>query len=170
MTTEECLLDQRRQVRNPGLAKDEVETVLKRALGVRSVIWLGRGIAGDDTHGHVDDVCRFVNARTIVYCAEQNTGDVNYAALKDNEARLRGSVFPTARGPGWLLAHAGASLHGPLRLPASYANFYSANDTVLVTAVQRSERSFCVGDLPNCSQDASGRHSCVDWCAGSAHS
>ena len=82
LTTEECLLDPAVQVRNPGLSRRELEGALKDFLGVTTILWLGRGIAGDDTHGHVDDVCRFVDPRTIVLASETDRHDVNYRALE----------------------------------------------------------------------------------------
>jgi agmatine deiminase len=78
LTTEECLLDQKRQVRNPGFSRNQTETALRESLSVKNIIWLGKGIAGDDTHGHVDDLCRFVNRRTVVLCREKNSRDKNY--------------------------------------------------------------------------------------------
>jgi agmatine deiminase len=133
LTTEECLLDPVVQVRNPGLTKGELETVLRDYLGARAVLWLGRGIAGDDTHGHVDDLCRFVRPDTVVLCRERDSRDSNYAALEENRERLQG--MRTADG----LAVAVVDLPMPAprrfagqRLPASYANFYVANAAVLV--------------------------------------
>src|SRR5204863_1103770 len=75
LTTEECLLDPAVQVRNPGLGRGEIEAVLRNQLGVTNVLWLGKGIAGDDTHGHVDDLCRFVSPRTVVLCRETDPHD-----------------------------------------------------------------------------------------------
>jgi agmatine deiminase len=133
LTTEECLLDQKIQARNPGLTRKEVENALKRWLGATNVLWLGRGIAGDDTHGHIDDLCRFVGPRTVVLCSEENPQDANYAALEENRERLEdmrleeGSRIDVVKLP----------MPGPLvfknrRLPASYANFYLSNTAVLV--------------------------------------
>ncbi len=133
LTTEECLLDQAVQVRNPGITKTELETVLHDYLGAQTVLWLGRGIAGDDTHGHVDDLCRFVGPDTVVLCRERNPRVANYAPLAENRERLQG--MHTAGGgaiavvdlpmpaPRWFAGQ---------RLPASYANFYVANAAVLV--------------------------------------
>jgi agmatine deiminase len=133
ITTEECLLDPVTQARNPYLHRSEIETVLCNALGVSTVIWLGRGIAGDDTHGHVDDVCRFVDATTVVLCQEYDAKDANYAALAENKERLHDAR--TADGSKIevidLPMPAPLSFDGQ-RLPASYANFYVANAAVLV--------------------------------------
>jgi agmatine deiminase len=132
LTTEECLLDEVQQ-RNPGFTRADYETVFAQYLGVRKVLWLGRGIAGDDTHGHVDDLARFVAARGVVAAVEDDPGDVNHDPLRENLERLRGM---TDLGGEPLEVHtlpmpAPVVLDGQ-RLPASYANFYIANDRVLV--------------------------------------
>ena len=133
LTTEECLLDPKVQVRNPGFGKQEVEQALRENLGVSTVLWLGRGIAGDDTHGHVDDLCRFVNARTVVLCQETNSSDDNYRPLQENRERLKGMRLED----GSRIEVVDLPMPAPLifdgqRLPASYANFYFANAAVLV--------------------------------------
>jgi agmatine deiminase len=133
LTTEECLLDQKRQVRNPGFDRGQTEAVLREYLGVINVIWLGKGIAGDDTHGHVDDLCRFVNRRTVVVCREKNHSEKNYRALEENWERLRGARLED----GSKLDVVALPMPSPLffdgvRLPASYANFYISNAAVLV--------------------------------------
>ena len=132
LTTEECLLDQVVQTRNPGLGRDDTERALRDHLGVDTVIWLGCGIAGDDTHGHVDDIARFVGPRTVVAATEADPRDVNHAPLAENLARLR-----RARVRGGRLRVVPIPMPGPLwfgkqRLPASYLNFYVANGLVLV--------------------------------------
>jgi agmatine deiminase len=133
ITTEECLLDPAVQVRNPGLACDDLEAVLREALGVTNVVWLGNGIAGDDTHGHVDDLCRFVGPGRVVLCRETNPADANHRALDECRERLQDTRLedgsPLEVGP--------LPMPRPLffkgqRLPASYANFYVANAAVLV--------------------------------------
>ncbi|MDA0745815.1 MAG: agmatine deiminase family protein, partial [bacterium] len=90
LTTEECLLDPEVQVRNPGMSRVEVEAALRDFLGTKQVIWLGKGIVGDDTHGHVDDLCRFVNETTVVLCRETDSSDANYRLLEENRERLEG--------------------------------------------------------------------------------
>src|ERR1700752_4352750 len=90
ITTEECLLDPKVQTRNPGLSRYEIENVFRDVLGVTNTLWLGNGIAGDDTHGHVDDLCRFVNPTTVVLCHEDDRRDVNYKPLAENRERLQG--------------------------------------------------------------------------------
>jgi agmatine deiminase len=133
LTTEECLLDPDVQVRNPRLSRADLEAVLRGALGVTNVLWLGRGIAGDDTHGHVDDLCRFVDARTVVLCRETDPRDANYRALAENRERLQGMRLED----GGSIDVVDLPMPAPLafrgqRLPASYANFYVANAAVLV--------------------------------------
>jgi agmatine deiminase len=132
LTTEECLLGEVQQ-RNPGFTRADYQTVFAEYLGVRKVLWLGRGIAGDDTHGHVDDLARFVGPRAVVTAVEDDPGDVNYEPLRENLERLRG-MTDLAGEP--LEVHA-LPMPAPVvcdgqRLPASYANFYIANDRVLV--------------------------------------
>ncbi|MDP2324040.1 MAG: agmatine deiminase family protein, partial [Gammaproteobacteria bacterium] len=121
------------QVRNPGFTRADYESVFRHYLGIEKVIWLGKGIAGDDTHGHVDDLCRFVSRDTVVLCAESNTSDANYRVLAENQERLEGAT--TAEGERIELVE--LPMPAPLyfdgtRLPASYANFYIGNEAVLV--------------------------------------
>ncbi|PYT08830.1 MAG: agmatine deiminase [Acidobacteria bacterium] len=133
ITTEECLLDQEMQARNPGLSRAQIEAALCSNLGVTNVLWLGRGIEGDDTHGHVDDLCRFVDARTVVICSEKNSTDYNYRVLEENRERLESMRLED----GSKIRVVALPMPAPLwfdgrRLPASYANFYIANSAVLV--------------------------------------
>jgi agmatine deiminase len=133
LTTEECLLDPAVQVRNPGFTRKDYERVFSDTLGASQTIWLGRGIAGDDTHGHVDDVCRFVTPSVVVLCQESNSQDANYAALNQNRERLEGVRLED----GSLIDVLSLPMPAPLyfegrRLPASYANFYIGNEAVLV--------------------------------------
>ncbi len=132
LTTEECLLSEI-QARNPGLDREGVERVVADYLGAHHVIWLGPGIAGDDTHGHVDDLARFVGPRTVVAVVEKRHSDPNCEPLQENWRRLE-----TARDQdGQPLELVPLPMPEPVlfegeRLPASYANFYIANETVLV--------------------------------------
>lgn len=133
IATEECLLDQQTQARNPGLSREDHERALRESLGVTNVIWLGRGIEGDDTHGHVDDICRFVNATTVVACRENESSDYNHQPLEENIERLRSAQLED----GSKLEVVPLPMPAPLvfkgrRLPASYANFYIGNAAVLV--------------------------------------
>lgn len=126
IATEECLLSDI-QARNPGLSRDAMERILWEALGVKRVVWLGRGIAGDDTHGHIDDVARFIAAGVVLLCEEKNPKDENYAALEENRERLESAGLDVIRLP----------MPSPIvfagqRVPASYANFYVANGIVIV--------------------------------------
>jgi len=133
LATEECLLDRTVQARNPALERADIEAVLRDYLGVTQVLWLGKGIAGDDTHGHVDDVCRFVGPRTVVLCRETDPRDANYRMLEENRERLAGMKVED----GSTVEVVPLPMPAPLcfdgrRLPASYANFYIANAAVLV--------------------------------------
>ena len=132
LATEECLLDTDIQPRNPGLGRDGVETALATYFGITDLIWLGRGIVGDDTHGHVDDIARFVSQDTVVAATESNAADENHAALAENLRRLR-----HARPGGRRLQIVTLPMPRPLRfagrrLPASYLNFFICNGLVLV--------------------------------------
>src|SRR3989449_9165387 len=133
LTTEECLLDQAVQARNPGLSRAELERTLRDQLGVTNVLWLGKGIAGDDTHGHVDDVCRFVDARTVVLCSESDSRDANHRPLEENRERLAGMRLEDGAKIEVVDLPMPAPLHfDGQRLPPSYANFYVGNAAVLV--------------------------------------
>ncbi len=128
LTTEECLLDEEVQARNPGLGRRGYEKAFREYLGVRETIWLHKGIVGDDTHGHVDDLARFTDARTVVTVVESNRDDANYELLRENLGLLRARKdfrIVTLPMPEPVM-FAGQ------RLPASYANFYIANGLVLV--------------------------------------
>ncbi len=133
LTTEECLLDPVVQVRNPGFGREDHEAVFRDALGATSTIWLGKGIAGDDTHGHVDDLARFVSPRTVVLCRETNPNDPNHRPLEENRERLEGARLQDGSRPEVvpLPMPAPVAFDGR-RLPASYANFYVCNAAVLV--------------------------------------
>jgi agmatine deiminase len=132
LTTEECLLSGV-QERNPGFTRDDYAEVFRRYLGVTNVLWLRKGIAGDDTHGHVDDLARFVNASTVVTAFADDSTDANYEPLAENLALLRsmrdqdGNELRVETLP-----MPEAVVFDGQRLPASYANFYIANKIVLV--------------------------------------
>jgi agmatine deiminase len=133
LTTEECFLDQKTQCRNPGMTREEYDQTFRDYLGARNVIWLGHGIVGDDTHGHVDDLCRFVNRDTLVLIQEKNERDVNHRPLRDNWERLKDVRLEDGTRPDVIELPVPAPLyHGDWRLPASYANFYIANAAVIV--------------------------------------
>ncbi len=172
ITTEECLLSEVQQ-RNPGVSRQELEAAFREHLGIEQVLWLNRGCAGDDTHGHVDDITRFVGENKIVTAVEPNTADENHLPLAENLARL----------------HAARNLHGapfeivPLpmpapvffegqRLPASYANFYIANTCVLVPTFNDLNDRHALNTLAACfpTRDIIGIHA-VDlvWGLGTLH-
>jgi agmatine deiminase len=148
LTTEECLLDQDTQVRNPGLARGEVEAALREFLGVKNVLWLGKGIAGDDTHGHVDDLCRFVGPRTVVLASENHPQDANYRALAENRERLEGLRLENGSKIEVVPLPMPAPLYFEgMRLPASYANFYISNAAVLVPTFNDPNDRLALGTL-----------------------
>jgi agmatine deiminase len=132
LTTEECLLSEV-QARNPDLDRAAIERVFANYLSVKNVIWLGRGIAGDDTHGHVDDLARFVNANTVVTVVEPRSDDANHEPLKENLARLKAATDQDGKPLDVIeLPMPKAVAFEEQRLPASYANFLIANGLVLV--------------------------------------
>jgi agmatine deiminase len=132
LTTEECLLSKVQQ-RNPAMRRKDYERLFADHLGIRKVIWLGSGIAGDDTHGHVDDITRFVSPDTVVTAVESDPADPNYEPLRENIRRLREATNQDDRS----LSIVELPMPAPVvfegrRLPASYGNFYIANGLVLV--------------------------------------
>jgi agmatine deiminase len=132
LTTEECLLSPI-QARNPELNREQIEQVLCDYLGVRKILWLRNGIAGDDTHGHVDDLARFVSPNVVVVASEEDRSDVNYEPLLENRRLLESMTDQDGRP----LQVVPLPMPEPVifkgqRLPASYANFYIANGVVLV--------------------------------------
>ena len=133
LTTEECLLDTKVQVRNPGFGKADVDQALKDHLGVTNVLWLGHGVVGDDTHGHIDDICRFVKRDTVVLIQESNPNDINYKPLNENRERLEGMRLEDGSKIQVIPLPMPSPLHiDGIRLPASYANFYISNAAVIV--------------------------------------
>jgi len=130
LTSEACLLNPNR---NPSMSREQIEQELGRYLGIKKVLWLGDGIVGDDTDGHVDDMARFVNENTVVTALEEHVDDDNYAALQENYERLK--QFTNLEGKPLnivALPMPDPVVHDDFRLPASYANFYIANTVVLV--------------------------------------
>jgi agmatine deiminase len=135
LTTEQCLLNPNR---NPQLSKDEIEQYLKDYLGLEKVLWLGEGIVGDDTDGHIDDIARFVMPEVVVCAVEDDPLDANYEILQDNLKRLRSLTDARGRSfeivtlpmPG-VVGGTSTDNRNLDRLPASYANFYIANGIVL---------------------------------------
>jgi agmatine deiminase len=133
LTTEECYLDPKVQVRNPGMGKQAIEETMKSYLGVTNILWLAGGPAGDDTHGHIDDICRFVNPTTVVLVKETNRKDENYRPLAENWEWIKDLRLEN----GSKLEVVPLPMPAPLyfdgdRLPATYANFYISNAAVIV--------------------------------------
>jgi len=172
LTTEECLLSDVQQ-RNPGASREELERVFHDYLGIEQVIWLNRGIVGDDTHGHIDDITRFVGDATIVTAVEPDTRDPNHAPLAENLQRLKDAR--TANGKQYELVE--LPMPRPVifrgqRLPASYANFYIANDLVLVPTFHDPNDRVALNILAEVfpEREVIGVH-CVDlvWGLGTLH-
>ena len=173
ITTEECLMGNKVQVRNPGFTKKDYEEVFKNYLGITNVIWLGEGIAGDDTHGHIDDLCRFVNENTVVLVQEENEDDINYKILKENKERIQDAKLED----GSKLNVVYLPMPQPVifkgeKLPASYANFYISNAAVLVPTFNDQSDRIALGILSELITDRPviGIHS-VDlvWGLGTIH-
>ncbi|WP_263418809.1 agmatine deiminase family protein [Terriglobus albidus] len=172
LTTEECLLSEVQQ-RNPGVSREQLEKAFHDYLGIDQVIWLNRGCAGDDTHGHVDDISRFVGVNTIVTAVEHNTRDENHLPLAENLDRLRsarnlkGEPFQIIELP-----MPSPVLFEGQRLPASYANFYIANNLVLVPTFNDKNDRIALNTLAECFPDREvvGIH-CGDfiWGLGALH-
>jgi agmatine deiminase len=172
LTTEECLLSSVQQ-RNPGIGRTALEQVFADYLGVRKVLWLGQGIAGDDTHGHVDDLARFVAPGTVATVVEDNPDDINYRPLQENLERLRGMTDASGQRLGIVpLPMPGPVVFQGQRLPASYANFYIANKKILVPTFNDPKDRVALGTLadlfPN--REVVGIHA-VDliWGLGTLH-
>ena len=144
LVTEECLLSPV-QARNPHMSRQDIERAFSDYLGVERVLWLKDGIVGDDTHGHIDDLARFVDASTVVIATEDDPSDANHEILKENEAILARYPVRTVRLP----------MPRPLyfsgvRLPASYANFYIANKRVLVPTFNDPNDRLALNILAGC--------------------
>jgi len=172
LTTEECLLSDVQQ-RNPGVSREELEKVFSDFLGVDQVIWLGRGITGDDTHGHVDDIARFVAPDTVIAAVERNTSDANHEPLAENLRTLQAA----RSGAGKQFTVVELPMPRPIvfrrqRVPASYANFYIANGVVLVPTFHDANDRVALNILAQVfpGRDVIGVHS-VDliWGLGALH-
>jgi agmatine deiminase len=172
LTTEECLLS-RQQERNPPFDRVDYEAVFAEYLGVKKVLWLNRGIAGDDTHGHVDDLARFVNPTTVVTVVENDPKDANYAPLRENLDRLRGMTDADGRKLEVVeLPMPAARVYEGMRIPASYANFYIANGVVIVPTFNDPADRVVLGLLGDLFPDREVVGiSCVDlvWGLGTLH-
>jgi agmatine deiminase len=173
ITTEECYLHPKIQVRNPGLGKTEIETALKNYLGVTNVLWLAKGPKGDDTHGHIDDICRFVNRRTLVLVKEKNSKDENFRPLAENWERVKDFRLEDGTKPEVVALPMPNPLYfDGVRLPASYANFYICNAAVIVPTFNDPKDRIALGILGELFKDRPvvGIHA-VDlvWGFGSLH-
>jgi agmatine deiminase len=145
MTTEQCLLNPNR---NPHLTRAQIEEFLCATLGVRHILWLGEGIVGDDTDGHIDDIARFVDATTVLCAVEENSHDENYAPLQENYERLQDARDQDGKKLAIVkLPMPGKVEEDGARLPASYANFYIANGAVLVPTYDHPNDARAVGIL-----------------------
>ena len=154
LTSEECLLHPDIQVRNPGLTKADYEAVFKEYLGITNVIWLGDGIEGDDTHGHIDDLCRFVNKDTIITIVESNLKDNNYKPLQDNLKRLQNAKLENGKSPKIIQLPMPKRIDfDRVRLPASYANFLILNKCVLVPTFNDANDRIALNTIADCFPD-----------------
>ncbi len=173
ITTEECLLDNKIQTRNPGFSKVDYANIFQKYFGIKNVIWLNKGIVGDDTHGHIDDICRFVNKNTILICREKNPHDENYKILEENFLRLQAAKLEDGTSPNILELPMPKPLYfEDLRLPASYANFYITRKTVLVPTFNDPNDRAALNIIAECFPDREiiGIHA-VDlvWGLGTIH-
>jgi len=172
LTTEECLLSDIQQ-RNPGVSRELLEQAFAQYLGIEKVIWLNRGCAGDDTHGHVDDISRFVGVNTILIAVEHNTADENHLPLAENLERLH-AARNLKKKPFTIktLPMPAPVVFEGQRLPASYANFYIANNLVLVPTFNDPNDRIALNTLAECFPDrtVTGIH-CTDfiWGLGALH-
>ena len=173
LTSEECLMHPDIQVRNPNFSKEDYEAVFKEYLGITNVIWLGDGVEGDDTHGHIDDLCRFVNEDTIVTIVETDPKDHNYEPLQDNLKRLQNAKLENGKTPVIVALPMPKRLDFEgLRLPASYANFLILNNSVLVPTFNDSNDRVALNILSECFPDREIIGiSCTDfiWGFGTLH-
>ena len=150
LTSESCLLNKNR---NPNLSRDKIEQRLRDYLGVTDILWLGDGIAGDDTNGHIDDLTRFVSERTVVTVVEENRDDENYEPLQQNLERLSEMKIDDRKLDILTLPMPKKIVREGLRLPASYANFYIANTRVLVPTFADANDEIALSVLRECFPD-----------------
>lgn len=151
ITTEECLLDPDTQTRNPGFTKKDYEDVFSKYLGIKKIIWLANGIKGDDTHGHVDDLCRFINNDTVLIADEENSADENHYILKENIERLQSETLQDGSKVNFIKLPMPAPFYfRGERLPASYANFLITNNTVLVPTFNDTKDRQALGIIAEC--------------------
>ena len=152
LTTTSCLLNQNR---NPHLSKDEIEQYLRDYYGVHQVLWLGDGIVGDDTDGHIDDITRFVNENTVVMVVEENKEDENHFSLNANRELLESFTINDSTNNEQRITIVDLPMPEPLyyqdqRLPASYANFYISNEHVIVPVFNSKNEGEALSILQEC--------------------
>ncbi|MFZ2285037.1 MAG: agmatine deiminase family protein, partial [Lutibacter sp.] len=151
LTSEECLLHPSIQVRNKNFTKADYEAVFKEYLGIANVIWLGDGVEGDDTHGHIDDLCRFVNEDTIITVVESDSKEPNYAPLQDNLKRLQKAKLENGKSPKIVCLPMPKRIDfDNVRIPASYANFLILNKCVLVPTFNDSNDRIALNIIADC--------------------
>lgn len=154
LTSEECLLHPSIQVRNENFTKADYEAVFKEYLGITNVIWLGDGIVGDDTHGHIDDLCRFVNEDTIITVVESDSKDPNYKPLQDNLKRLQQAKLENGKSPKIVCLPMPKRIDfDEVRIPASYANFLILNKCVLVPTFNDPNDRIVLNIIADCFPD-----------------
>ena len=154
LTSEECLLHPSIQVRNENFTKADYEAVFKEYLGITNVIWLGDGIEGDDTHGHIDDLCRFVNEDTIITVVESNPSEANYKPLQDNLKRLQQAKLENGKSPNIVCLPMPKRIDfDEVRIPASYANFLILNKCVLVPTFNDPNDRLVLNIIADCFPD-----------------
>jgi agmatine deiminase len=173
ITTEECYQHPTIQVRNPGLTKADYAATFKKYLGITNLLWLSRGPVGDDTHGHIDDICRFTDRKTLVLIKETNQRDLNYKPLAENWERVQDFRLEDGSKPEVIALPMPAPLiFDGVRLPASYANFYINNAFVIVPTFNDPNDRIALGILGELFKDRPvvGIHA-VDlvWGFGSLH-
>jgi agmatine deiminase len=172
LATEECFLSDE-QVRNPGMTREDYEAAFAEYLGIEQVIWLGSGCVGDDTHGHVDDIARFVSPGKVVLACEEDPDDANHESSVDNLQRLESACDAAGRSLEVVkLPYPRAVMMEGERLPASYANFYICNDAVLVPTFNDAKDRIVLNALAECfpGRETIGIHA-VDlvWGFGTLH-
>jgi agmatine deiminase len=154
ITSEECLMHPTIQVRNLNFTKANYEAVFKEYLGITNVIWLGNGIEGDDTHGHIDDLCRFVNENTVVTVVEKDENDSNYLPLQDNLKRLQNAKLQDGKPLNIVELPMPKRIYfAGIVLPASYANFIILNKCVLVPTFNDVNDRIALNLLSECFPD-----------------
>jgi agmatine deiminase len=148
LTTEECYLHPKIQVRNPGMTRAQYDGTFRKYLGVKNVLWLLNGPVGDDTHGHIDDIGRFVDSKTLVLIRETNRKDINYRPLAENWERVQEFRLEDGSKPEMVpLPMPAPAFYDGYRLPASYANFYICNACVIVPTFNDPNDRVALGTL-----------------------